>query len=82
MSRVFVHIDQLLLRGFRTEDRHAIAAGLQAELMQTWSRGTPTPRPGEDLGRLRLRAVSVRHGTRPQAIGASVARGIDAGLRK
>ena len=82
MSRVFVHIDQLVLRGFRTEDRQAIAAGLQAELVQMWSRETPPPRAGEDLARLRLHDVSVPHGTSPQAIGTGIARGIDAGLRK
>ena len=27
--RVVIHIDELVLRGFRPEDRHAIAEGLQ-----------------------------------------------------
>jgi hypothetical protein len=82
MSRVFIHIDRLVLRGFRTEDRHSIAAGLQTELAQTWCERRPTPRGGEDLARLRVGTVSVRHGDSPEAIGASVARGIDARFRK
>ena len=32
MKRVVVHIDRLVLKGFRHEDRHDIAVGLQAEL--------------------------------------------------
>lgn len=34
MSRVIVNIDRLVLRGFRNEDRHAIADGLRTELGQ------------------------------------------------
>ena len=82
MSRVFVHIDRLVLRGFPTEDRQAIAAGLQAELAETWSRRRPTPGTGENLTRLLPGAVNVPYGAPPEAIGASVARSIDAGLPK
>jgi hypothetical protein len=32
MKRVVVHVDRLLLKGFRHEDRHTIAVGLQREL--------------------------------------------------
>jgi hypothetical protein len=32
MKRVKLHIESLALRGFRHEDRHEIAAGLEAEL--------------------------------------------------
>ena len=32
MKRVLVHIEHLVLRGFRNEDQQAITAGLQQEL--------------------------------------------------
>lgn len=32
MSRVVLHIDHLVLRGVRAEDRHRLAAGLRQEL--------------------------------------------------
>ena len=38
MKRVVVHIDRLVLNGFRHADRHAIAAGLQQELGRVFAR--------------------------------------------
>ena len=35
--RVIVNIERLVLKGFRYEDRHAIAAAVQAELMRVLS---------------------------------------------
>lgn len=32
MRRVVIHVDNLILRGFRYEDRYAVSAGLQEEL--------------------------------------------------
>lgn len=78
MKRVIVHIDRLVLKGFRPEDRHAIAAGLQRELAmlfadpqafrQLTSRG--------DLSRLRVGGVRIDQGLKPQGVGVEMARGI------
>ena len=78
MTRVVVHIDRLVLTGFRPRDRHAIAAGLQEEL------GRAFAEPGAASGltalgnvsRLQLRGVHIAPGATPQHVGHGVARGI------
>jgi hypothetical protein len=37
MTRVVVHIDRLVLRGFRHEDKHAFAEGLQEEISRLFA---------------------------------------------
>ncbi len=83
MNRVIVHIDSLVLKGFRHEDRHAIAAGLQQELtgifadpkaVQQWtSRG--------DVSQLRIGSVPIKPDSKPQRIGGQVAQGISRGVK-
>ncbi len=78
MNRVIVHIDSLVLKGFRREDRHAIAAGLQQELtsmfadpkaIQHWTaRG--------DISRLRVGNVPIDQGSKLQRVGGQIAQGI------
>ncbi|MGK2915379.1 MAG: hypothetical protein ACSLE5_13200 [Porticoccaceae bacterium] len=78
MKRVVIHIDSLVLKGFRHEDRHAIAEGLQQEL----SRLLANPRAVESLTglgdqlRLKVSGVHIARGTKPQRVGAQVAQGI------
>ena len=55
--RVVIHIDELVLRGFRPEDRHAIAEGLQAELARLYAASPDALRTLAGLGSTaRLRA--------------------------
>ena len=49
MKRIVLHIDSLVLKGFRNEDRHGIAEGLQQELSPTVRQ--PAGRPAIDGGR-------------------------------
>jgi hypothetical protein len=78
MNRVIVHIDRLVLKGFRHEDRHAIAEGLQQELGRVFSA------PGAarhlstlgDTARVRVGGVDIPSGSTPQRTGAQVAQGI------
>lgn len=76
MKRVIVHIDSLVLKGFRHEDRHAVAQGLQQELERLLARadhaGNLTAR--DRVSRLRLQGVRVDNGASPQSIGTQVAR--------
>lgn len=78
MRRIIVHIDRLLLRGFRDADRHLVADGLRAELGLQLA----APEAAERLGALgnpaQLKAGSIRvaASTKPARIGAAAARAI------
>lgn len=65
MTRVIVHIDRLVLKGFRPEDRHAIAEGLRQELGRALGEAGMAERLGGrgDLPSLRLAPLSLK----PQA---------------
>jgi hypothetical protein len=71
MKGVVIHIDRLVLKGFRHGDRHAIAWGLQKELERVF---------GDREAIRHLSAVGdasrLPVGSMPQRIGANVARGI------
>lgn len=84
MKRLVVHIDRLVLNGFRAEDRHAIAAGLQQELGRMFAdrEAISGLRDAGDLVRLRVGGVQFEQGARPEHIGASVAQGIVKGIKK
>ena len=77
MKRVVVHIDRLVLKGFRHEERHAIAAGLEQELGRVFfDREVSLLRAMGDVSRLQVGGVPVEHGSKPQRVGETVARGI------
>ena len=82
--RVVIHIERLVLRGFRREDRHAIAVGLEEELGRVFGEREAVQqlRAVGDASRLRVGGVHVEHGVQPQRIGANVARGIREEMRK
>lgn len=78
MRRVIVHIDGLVLKGFRHEDRHAIAEGLQQELGRVFS-GQGAAQYLSTLGdvsRVRVGGVRLDPGSKPQRVGVQVAQGI------
>ena len=78
MKRVVVHIDHLILKGFRREDQHAIATGLQQELARVFADQDTVSRlraPG-DVSQLKVSGVQIEHGSKPQRVGETVARGI------
>ena len=84
MKRVVIHIDRLVLNGFRHEDRHAIAAGLQQEL----SRLLAYPQAVESLtglgdrAQLQVSGVHIAQGSKPRRVGAQVAQGIGKEFKK
>jgi hypothetical protein len=84
MKRVVVHIDRLVLNGFRFEDRHAIAAGLQQEL----SRLLANPQAAQvlsglgDISRLQVGRIHIAQGSKPQRVGTQVAQGIGKEFKK
>ena len=78
MKRVIVHIDSLVLKGFRHEDRHALAAGLQAEIARLFAEPDTAARLVNIDGTSRLRAgkVPVGHDAKPRSVGTQTARAI------
>jgi len=77
-QRIVLHIDRLVLNGFRQEDRQRIAEGLQGE----FCRLLETPAAAEQLAslrylpRIRVDGVGLAQGAKPEQIGVSVASGI------
>jgi hypothetical protein len=76
MKRVVVHIDRMVLKGFRSADAHAIGEGIRGEL----GRLLADPTAGERLASLGhvagLHAGKVRLGrdAKPQDLGISAGR--------
>ena len=69
MKRVVVHIDRLVLKGFRPEDRHAIAAGLEQELGRVFSDREAVSLLGvmRNVPRLLVAGVPIEAGSTPQS---------------
>ena len=78
MKRVVVTIDRLVLKGFRFEDRHAIAQGLQEQLAQLLFEPGMAERidSAGSTGRLRLGTVRVTGDMQGQQIGQATGRAI------
>jgi hypothetical protein len=84
VKRVMIHIESLVLRGFRHEDRHAIAAGLQAELARLFTEPSSAARLANtgDVSRLKIGNVLLAQGAKPETVGLHAARGIARGLTR
>lgn len=80
MKRVVVTIDRLVLKGFRYEDRHAIARGLQEQLAQLLSEPGMAERIDAigSTSRLRLGTVRMSGDMQGQQIGQATGRAIAA----
>lgn len=84
MRRIVVNIDSLVLKGFRYEDRHAIAQGLQEQLAQLFAEPSLTDRLGSmgSVPRLRVGPVAIPAEAKPQQIGRAAGEGIGKGLNR
>jgi hypothetical protein len=84
MKRVNLHIDKLVLRGFKNEDRQGIADGIQQELGRMFSDPQAARKltANGDVPRLRIGNIPVDHSARPQYVGLKVAQGIGKGMKK
>lgn len=78
MTRVVVHIERLVLKGFQRPDRHAIARGLEMELARVFSErdGVSRLRNLGDVPRMKVGGAPVEQHVLPQRVGQSVAQGI------
>jgi hypothetical protein len=83
MNRVIVHIDTLVLKGFRNEDRHALADGLRQELGRLLAAPDASRHlmDQDGVSRLRIGAVHIGQGAKPAAVGVQAAQGIARGIR-
>jgi hypothetical protein len=82
MRRVVVHIDSVVLKGFQHADGHAVAQGLQQELLRLISQPAVAQRL-EQLGSIpsvRAGGFVVAHAAHPAQMGADAATQIGAGL--
>ncbi|HXU57999.1 MAG TPA: hypothetical protein VN710_04565 [Verrucomicrobiae bacterium] len=80
MKRVTLHIESLALRGFRHEDRHDIAAGLEAELGRLFADPAALGRltGAGNIDRVALGRLALAPGSKPRQIGGVLAQGIGA----
>jgi hypothetical protein len=78
MRRIVLHVDRLVLRSFRYEDRDAIADGLQVELARLFAEPDTAARLMniDNTAHLQVGNVSVRHGEKPTSVGVQAAQGI------
>jgi hypothetical protein len=84
MRRVIVHIERLVLKDFRREDRDAIAAGLEQELGRVFADRAAVSLLGAmgDVPRLQLGGVNIAYGASAQGIGESVAQRVGQEVKK
>jgi len=82
MKRVIVNIESLVLNGFRFEDRHAIAQGLQEQLSLLFAEPGMAERLAGlgEVPRLRTKAIALPGGANPRQVGTDTANGIGKGL--
>jgi hypothetical protein len=75
---VTVHIEELVLHGFAPGDRHAIAAGLQSELVRLLAEhGLPRAlAAGASRETLAAAPLAIAPESQPNVIGAQVARSV------
>jgi hypothetical protein len=84
VRRVIVNIDSLILKGFRHEDRHVIAAVVQEEIARVLAVPNAAPRLAQ-LGstpQLRIGNVNLAPHANPQQTGTATGRAIGEGMIK
>ncbi len=79
-----LHIEELVLHGFAPDDRYRIADSVECELVQLFAeQGMPQPlaQSGE-IAHLDGGAFEAARGSKPDAIGAKVAKAVYGGLNR
>ena len=79
-----LHIEELVLHGFASKDRHAIGQAVKRELTRLFSeQGVhPSLSQGYQAAKLDGGAFQVKQGSKADAIGTQVAQSVYGGLRK
>ncbi len=83
-QNIELHIEELVLHGFSPGDRHSIAEAVEHELtMLITERGVPQDMiNGGEIARLDGGSFQLAQGSKPEVIGAHVARAVYGGMRK
>ena len=84
MKRVVVHIDRLVLEGFRNADSHAIGEGMRGELARLLA-DPPVAKRLASLGHassLHAGKVRLAQDAKPQRLGISTGRAIAKGISR
>jgi len=81
---VDLHIEELVLEGFRPSDRHRIGAAVERELGRLLAeRGVPAAlTTNADVPRLEGRSFTAPAGARPEAVGRQIAGAVYGGMRR
>lgn len=82
MKRVVVHIDRLVLKGFRNADAHAIGEGMRGGLTRLLADPTTDERLASlgHVSSLHAGKVTLTQDAKPQRFGISAGRAIAKGL--
>jgi len=82
--KIDLHIEELVLEGFRPADRHRIGAAVERELARLLAeRGLPPGlAQGVDLPRLDGGSFEAKPGARPETVGRQVAGAVYGGMKK
>lgn len=82
--RIIINIDSLVLQGFRYEDRHAVAAAVQDEIIRVLAGPNVAARVAQlgSIPNLHIDNVNVEANAKPQAVGAITGRAIGRRLSK
>ncbi|MFZ3168354.1 MAG: hypothetical protein WA130_12115 [Candidatus Methanoperedens sp.] len=83
-ANIKLHIEELVLHGFAPGDRYRIAEAVEREIARLFSeQGMPQSlNRGGEIERLDGGAFEAARGSKPEAIGAKVARTVYGGLSK
>lgn len=83
MKRIVLHIDRLVLQGYRHEDKHAIAVGLQQELGRLFADVQSAQQLAAmgDISRLRVGNIRIAQHTKSQRVGSQVAQSISTRMK-
>ena len=83
-SPIHLHIEELVLHGFPSGDRHRIGEAVQRELTRlfTEERTLPALTKSAEIDRLNGGSFQTTGTARPEATGAQVARAVFGGLKQ
>jgi uncharacterized NAD(P)/FAD-binding protein YdhS len=83
-SPIHLHIEELVLHGFPSSDRHRIGEALQRELARLFTEGRTSPAQAKSakIDRLNGGSFQTTETARPEITGAQVARAVFGGLKQ
>ena len=83
VKRLVLHVERLVLNGFRPQERDAMVEGLRGELARQMA--APDVTRGialsNDTAHIRVGALAIPHTLRPEQVGTWIAQAIARGLK-